>query len=154
MNILNTDIIKSTQDVFWEEISQIDGFGPKPVLILSAAYESGSSEEDQLNAIIKAGCKLTEQQYNLVLLNEYDQVSWRKLREDLHPKVVLLFNISLSQLGIAALLRINELNNFDSCFWVPTISLERLAQDKELKGYLWNNALKPLFVTKTHGEIV
>ncbi len=117
-------------------------------------YLPGSAEDDQLRAIITSGCKLEESNYNLVLLDAGEQIAWTKLRDQLQPKVVLLFNVSPAQLGISALFRINEINNFDNVRWVPTISLDRLIQDKEFKSNLWNNALKPLFVNKIHGEIV
>ena len=154
MNILNTDIVNSTEDIYWDEIPRISQNQPKPVLILSAEYLPGSNEDDQLRAIMNAGCKLTADQYNVVLMTPNEKIAWRQLRQAVQPRVVLLFNVTPANLGISALFRLNELNNFDGCFWIPTFSLERISQDKELKGYLWNNSLKPLFVNKTHGEIV
>ena len=154
MNILNTEIIKNTQDIFWEEVPRISGAAPCPVLVLTAAYLPGSVEEDQLNAVLKAGCKLLEHQYYVVMLSDGERMGWKKLKEALQPKVVILFNVAPTQLGVASLFKLNEINNYDGCFWIPTLGLERISQDKELKGFLWNNSLKPLFVAKTHGDIV
>lgn len=154
MNILNTDIIKNDQDVFWERSSLLDGLNYRPVLVLTSEFEHGSLEEEQLIGILKSGCRLLEEQYNLVQFKEDTKIAWHQMREQLEPRVVLLFNISPAQLGIAALLRLNEINSFDDCYWVPSLSLGLLAQDKALKGQLWTNGLKPLFVDKVKGEVL
>ena len=152
--LINTDIINSSRDIFWEDAQCLRGIEPRPVLILSAEYTTGSPEEDQLNALVKAGCKLQEQQYNIIRLKADEQVAWFKIREQLAPKVILLFNVMPAQLGISSLFHLNGLNRFDGCYWVPTLSLTHLIQDKALKGQLWNGALKPIFETKVYGEIV
>ncbi len=154
MNIINTDIIKSDQDVFWKNSPLLAELSYRPVLVLTSEFEHGSLEEEQLIGILKSGCRLLEDQYNLIQLKEDTKVAWHMMREQLEPRVVLLFNISPAQLGIAALLRLNEINNFDDCYWVPSLSLGQLAQDKALKGQLWTSGLKPLFVDKIHGEVL
>ena len=154
MNILNTDIIKNDQDVFWENSPLLTGLAYRPVLVLTTQFEHGSLEEEQLIGILKSGCRLMEEQYNLLQFKEDTKVAWHQMRELVEPRVVLLFNISPAQLGIAALLRLNEINSFDDCYWVPSLSLGQLAQDKALKGQLWSNGLKPLFVDKIRGEVL
>ena len=154
MKIINTDIVTAEQDIFWNNIPRIERLTVRPVLILSPAFEEQSTEADQLNSILKAGCKLNEEQYNIILLKDGEKLSWYRLREQLAPKIILLFNVLPAQLGISSLFRFNDINNFDKCLWVPTVSLQILIQDKTLKGQLWNNALKPLFDTKVHGDIV
>ena len=154
MDIINTDIVKSAQDIFWQEMPDYGILSAKPVLVLSAPFAAGGPEEEQLNGILRSGCQLTEGQYNVLQLQAGEQVAWHKLRETLQPKVVLLFNVIPSQLGIASLFRLNEINRFDSSFWVPTFSLAQVIEDKNVKGNLWNNALKPLFVGKVHGTLV
>ena len=154
MNIINTDIVSSTQDVFWDKVSQIDGLEQRPVLIVSSEYGQGSKEEEQLLGILKSGCRLLDEQYNIIQLKEDEKAGWHQLREQLAPRVVLLLNILPAHLGVAALLRLNEINRFDNCYWIPTVSLAQLMQDVTIKGQLWNNALKPLFVEKLHGDVL
>ncbi len=153
MDILNTDIIKSTQDIFWEPASQALGLLPKPVLIISTPFQPGDAESQQLEGILKAGCKLNEAQYNIIHVAEGEKVSWYQLKESLRPRVVLLFNVLPSQLGIGSLFLLNEINRFADGFWVPTLSLAQISEDKTLKSNLWNKALKPLFADKMHGEL-
>ncbi len=154
MKIINTDIIPAANDVFWQDNSLTEGLSYRPVLILTSEFDSGSAEEEQLIGILKSGCRLMEAQYNLIHLKQDTHIAWHKMRDQLEPRVVLLFNISPAQLGISALMRLNFINNFDNCYWIPTLSLTHIMQDKELKGQLWNNALKPMFVEKTHGEVL
>ncbi len=152
--IINTSIITSDQDVFWASFPAAEGMEPRPVLIISHDFQQGSAEEDQLNGIIRAGCKLTEDKYNVIQLKGGENAPWVQIREHLRPSVVLLFGISPSQLGISALFRLNEVNKFNQRIWVPTVSLSHLMQDKNLKGQLWNNALKPVFEGKAHGDVL
>ncbi len=154
MDIINTDIILSAHDVFWETAQQAENLSRKPVLIISTPFMPGDAESAQLDGILKAGCQLNESQYNIIYLKDSEQVAWHKLRDALQPKVVLLFNVMPSQLGIAALFRLSEINRFDDGYWVPTLSLAQVIEDKALKGNLWNNALKRLFVEKLHGDLV
>ncbi len=154
MNILNTDIIKSEQDIFWQKPGQAHSLSPKPVLIISTPFQSGDAESQQLDGILKAGCKLDEAQYNIVHVAEGEKMSWYQLKESLQPRVVLLFNVLPSQLGIGSLFMLNEINRFADGFWVPTLSLSQIMEDKVLKGNLWNKALKLLFADKKHGELV
>lgn len=154
MNIINTDIVQNKHDAFWENPGQLDGLMYSPILILTSEYTNGSAEEEQLFGILKSGCRLLEHQYNVVQLQPETNIAWHKIREQLEPRVVLLFNISPAQLGISALLRLNEINSFDNTYWVPTLSLAHLIQDKALKNQFWLNGLKPLFVEKVKGEVL
>ena len=155
MNVLNTDIIPAAQDIFWADFPEYKGLEPRPVLIFSTGFAPGSSQEEQLNAIIKAGCKLKDSDYNLIKLTDGGtKLPWHAFKEQSSLKVVLMFGIATSQLGISALFRLNEINRFDGRFWVPTLSPDQLIQDKMIRGQLWNNALKPLFDGKIHGEII
>ena len=153
-DIISTPIIDSSTDSFWNEAPQLHGFTPRPVLIISASYNQGSAEEEQLTTLVRSGCKLNPEQYNIVQLGEGQKLAWYRLRDQMAPRVLLLFNIMPAQLGIASLFNLNGINRFDGAFWVPTLSLTHLIQDKAMKGQLWNNALKPLFETKTHGELL
>ena len=154
MNIINTDIVTSANDVFWQSPAATTYMDARPVLVVSSEYAAGSAEEEQLTGILGAGCRLLTEQYNIITLAPGQQMPWHKLREQLQPNVVLLFNVSPQQLGISALFRLNEINRFDGAFWAPTLSLTQVMQDKALKGQIWNNALKPLFVDKVKGDVL
>ena len=154
MDIINTEIIRSTQDVFWDAVPQLLGLGAKPVLIISTPFVTGDAESEQLKGILTSGCQLNDSQYNIMHLAEGEHVAWHKLRDELQPKIVLLFNVMPAQLGISSLFRLNEINRFADGYWIPSLSLNQIIADKALKASLWNNALKPLFVGKQHGELV
>ena len=154
MNIINTEVITNAQDVFWQAPVATTYMEARPVLVISADYGAGSAEEEQLTGILGAGCRLLTEQYNIITLAPDQQMAWHRLREQLQPNVVLLFNVSPQQLGISALFRLNEINSFDGAFWAPSLSLTQIMQDKALKGHIWNNALKPLFVDKAKGDVL
>ncbi|MBC7554506.1 MAG: hypothetical protein H7257_11050 [Taibaiella sp.] len=153
MNIINTDIINDTHDVFWEATIPLANLLPRRVLILTEAFANSGPESEQLNSLLKAGCKLKDENVNIVQLRQGQEVAWHKLKSQLAPKVVLLFNLSPAQLGVSALFRLNDINNFDKCYWIPTVSLQNLIQDKAMRGQLWNNCLKPLFDEKLYGDV-
>ncbi len=152
--IINTQIVPLSQDVFWAEFPGIKSMQPRPVLVLAPPFSPGSAEEEQLNGILRAGCKLTEQHYNLVHIEPSAAAPWHQLRDTLQPKVILLFGVSPEQLGIRALFKLNDINQFDRLYWIPAVSLSHLQQDKTQKGLLWNNALKPFFETKVRGDVL
>ncbi len=154
MNIINSGIVGNQWDTFWESEAVPLVGKPKPVLILSTQFSDASREAEQLNAIINGGCKLNAESYNLKMIPAGQKVAWHMLKQTYQPKVVLLFDIYPAQLGVSALFRLNDINNFDKAIWVPTISLAQLADNKEVKSAFWNNALKLIFVNKQFGEIV
>ena len=63
MNITESNIIKGTEDLFWETLPQLNEMEPKPVLVISSVFTNAKMEQDQLDAMVKAGCKLHETQY-------------------------------------------------------------------------------------------
>lgn len=147
--IITSEVIKSEQDVFWEDISAVIGELPhKKVLIISSAFAAGSDSETQLQKMLGA-CQLTDADYNTILLDEGQQVAWNKMRDLLEPEVILLIGVMPKELGISALFRLNSVNNFDGIKWIPTLSLPNLEQQPNAKKELWLQALKPLFVDKT-----
>lgn len=147
--IITSEVIKSEQDVFWEDISAVIGELPhKKVLIISSAFAVGSDSETQLQKMLGA-CQLTDADYNTILLDEGQQVAWNKMRDLLEPEVILLIGVMPKELGISALFRLNSVNNFDGIKWIPTLSLPNLEQQPNAKKELWLQALKPLFVDKT-----
>jgi len=82
------------------------------------------------------------------------KAAWHMLREQLDPKVIFLVGVSPAQLGISALFQINISNRFDDRYWLPTLSLEQLEQNADMKKQLWTGGMKPLFVDKIYGEIL
>lgn len=147
--IITSEVIKSEQDVFWEDISAVIGELPhKKVLIISTAFAAGSDSETQLQKMLGA-CQLTDADYNTIQLDEGQQVAWNKMRDLLQPEVILLVGVMPKDLGISALFRLNSVNNFDGIKWIPTLSLPNLEQQPNAKKELWLQALKPLFVDKT-----
>lgn len=153
-NILQTDVIPASVDADWVLPAAINHLEPRPVLIVTTPFTQGSGEEQQLTGILTAGCKLQNHQYHVVFVATGDTLAWYQLRQQLQPKVLLLFQVHPKQLGITALFRLTEVNRFDDCLMVPTYPLTAIMQDKALKLLLWNNALKPLFESKTYGEIL
>ena len=141
-------------DELWDDSQKLSECDPSPVLILSKPFDKGSAEEEQLTSILKAGCKLNDEQYCVVMLGEEEMVAWYKLKDKITPKTILMFGIMPAQLGISSLFKFNEVNRFDSCYWVPTLPLLQLKEDKAIKGKLWNGALKPLFETKEYGQVL
>lgn len=153
MQLINTDIVKPHTDIFWQQPASISGLAPGPVLAITAAF-ANQPEYDQLTGILKAGCKLGEQHYNVVQMAAGEQIAWYRIRQALQPKVVLLFNIFPIQLGISALFRLNEVNKFDGVLFIPSVPLGLLITDKTAKGQLWNNALKPVFEGQAYGNLI
>jgi len=146
--ILNTEIIDTETDIFWDNKPDITGdMQPKEVLIVSVIFDEGSAQETQLNKILEA-CKLNQDKYNIIQLPENAKVAWHQLKNTLQPEVVLVFGVHPRDLGISALFRLNSVNNFDGITVVPTLSLHNLEQEPQAKKDLWVNALKPLFADK------
>ena len=154
MQIINTDIIKDTQDVFWDKPLALRELPESKVLVITGKYQHGGKEEEQLLGILRSGCRLSGDQYNIIQLMDNEQIAWHYLKEQLKPRVVLLFGVMPSALGVAALFRLNDINNFDNCFWVPSVTLGQLIEDVTYKSQLWGNALKPLFADKQYGDIL
>lgn len=153
MQLINTDIVHPRTDVLWQQPQEIADVTPCSVLVITTSFEN-QAEADQLTGILKAGCKLNENQYKVVPLSAGNHIPWYRLRDAVKPRIVLLFHIYPTQLGISALFRLNEVNKFDGALWVPTVSLGQLITDKTLKGQLWNNALKPIFETQAFGNML
>ena len=68
--------------------------------------------------------------------------------KNLARKIVFLIGIPAPQLGISALFHLNFPNNFDGCLWLPTLSINELAERDDVKKQLWVNGMKPVFMDK------
>ncbi len=151
-SIINTPIVSDGFDVFWQMPESTSGWESRPVLVISSYFENGAPEENQLFSLLASGCKLSPTQYHLLKMRDNEAVGWMQLKNKLQPNIVLLFNIHQSDLGISVLFKLNEVNNYDGKLWIPTVSLNHLQQDKNMKIQLWNNALKPVFELKKFGS--
>jgi hypothetical protein len=145
LNIIKTEIIDPETDIFWTTSTNIGDAitGGKP-LIVSLQYLPGSADDVQLKKILDA-CKLDTDAYNILQIAAEEKIAWHILKNKYAPTTVLLFGVHPQQLGIAALFRLNGINNFDSTTIIPTLSLQQLEQLPQAKKDLWVNALKPLF---------
>ncbi len=148
MNIIKSDLVGIKYDQLWENTGDIAKDATvKPVLIIVGACEPESSEDLQLQKMLGA-CKLRLEQYNMIRLKEGEMAAWHRMRELLDPGIIFLIGVLPSQLGISALFNINVPNNFNEKIWLPTLSINELEQNADLKKQLWVNGMKPLFLDK------
>jgi hypothetical protein len=149
-HLIKSGVVGPKYDVFWQSAdSAIAGASPKPVLVITTATDANSAQLQKMMDV----CKLQAEQYNVLPLQDGEQIAWHQLRDALQPKFVFLIGITPDRLGISALFRINEPNHFNGCLWLPTLSLTELNQHDPLKKQLWEEGMKPLFVEKKYGEI-
>lgn len=144
-DIFNTQVISADVDVFWQE-SGDTAWVAKDTLVISAAYEPGSEEEQQLVKMLSA-CKLRPDEYSVVKLAPGENRAWFRLRPELRPSIVLLLGVHPAQLGISALMRPHDINPFDGARFVPTASLAELLTNAALKQHLWTNVFRVLYTT-------
>lgn len=141
--------MSSEYDVFWdEEILKNKGLQPKPVLVI--AQKTAVPEDSILLKKIIDACKLSPEQYNLLELNENEQIAWHLLRDELNISTIILFGIEPSRLGVSIQLMPHQTNRFDNCNWIPTASMQQMAAYPEIKTHLWNYGLKPVFIDKIY----
>lgn len=144
--IITSDTLDNTTDDFWVDLPQEMGaIGKKEVLIIAEKMDENSPEKLQLEKIISA-CQLEQDSYYLIALNKEEQIAWHKLKTSFEPKTVLLFGILPQKLGISSLFRLNSVNNFNDCTFIPALSIAQMEEQLEAKKQLWTNALKPHFV--------
>lgn len=144
-DIFNTQVISADVDVFWQEGGDT-AWVAKDTLVISAAYEPGSEEEQQLVKMLSA-CKLRPDEYSVVKLAPGENRAWFRLRPELRPSIVLLLGVHPAQLGISALMRPHDINPFDGARFVPTASLAELLTNAALKQHLWTNVFRVLYTT-------
>lgn len=145
--IIQTKIVSNKTDVFWGTSDILKSVVPRTVLVITRPIDEDSAENEQLAKIL-AACKLQEEQYNIIQINSDEQLAWHQIKQAAQPAVIILFGIPPSELGISALFRFNNLNNYDKTQWIPTLALDKLEQDTEVKKQLWAGTLKPLFADK------
>lgn len=144
MDIIKTNIVDTKYDELWQDFSPlVRDMAIKPVLIIINDYEAGGIEETQLIKMLDA-CRLSPTQYNILQLSQGKMIAWHQLRDQLQPDIIFLIGILPSQLGISALFSINSANSFDGKTWLPTVSINELEKNKEVKLQLWNNGMRPI----------
>lgn len=148
-NIINTAIVSDQYDIFWkDDLLKTKSLAARPVLFITAKNEN-TEEEILIQKIIDA-CKLQSEQYNLLKLNEGEQIAWHILRDELEIRTIVLFGIEPKQLGVSVHLMPHQNNRFDNCNWIPTGSMQQMATYPEIKTHLWNYGLKPVFIDKIY----
>ncbi len=149
-DIIQSDIVNTNIDAYWATLP--DGLPTSPVkaLVVTQPYAAGSVEETQLQKILQA-CKLEPTEYYIHQLQQ--PVAWHQFRDKLSPQVVLLFGVFPQQLGVSAMFSLYYPNKFDSCIWVPSISISEMEKHPDTKKQLWVDGLKPVFVDKAYGNI-
>lgn len=147
--LLNTDIIKNSNDVFWNDIAGItNGMECLPVLVISKPLID-EAQQLQLQKMMQA-CKLSDKDYNLLTLTENQNIAWHKLRDKLSPQYIILLGITPEQLGISIFFMPHQVNRFDDRSWLPTLSIPELELQPDVKKHLWNYGLKPVFIEKAY----
>lgn len=150
-HIINTQVIPDTFNDFWENIAtRIAGMSPQATLVITLPLENGSAAEMQLQKMMQA-CQLAPGTYNVLQLAAGENIAWHQLRDALQPKQVVLLGITAAQLGISIYFMPHQVNRFNDCSWVPSLSLPELEQQPDIKKHLWNYGLKPVFVDKIYG---
>ncbi|MBX2907772.1 MAG: hypothetical protein KF744_17130 [Taibaiella sp.] len=145
MNVINTDIVYSSCDVFWNELpEQMAGLKPAKVLVIGTTEDAEPRVRRMLDA-----CKLAPEEYNLVFLGPDEHVSWHKLKAFFQPAVVFLIGVLPSQLGVSSLFRLHDINRYDELVLLPTRSIAYLDQHESEKKHLWSNSMKPLLLDRS-----
>jgi hypothetical protein len=142
-DIFNTDIVSAAFDVFWED-ERMKQFGPKDNLVISLPFASGSVADIQLNKLL-AACKLSAEQYHIIQLAPDEEIAWHLLKSSTQATKVMLLGVLPAQLGIAAMMLANEVNQFDGAQWMPSLSLDQIAQNDALKKQLWVNVFQKVY---------
>lgn len=145
MFLINSKIVSEEHNIFWEDLPQSwHSLTPRFCLVLTQPYQQNGLEEQTLIKMLGA-CKLSPDQYHILPLEATQQIAWHKLRDHLKPTYILLLGINPASLGISALFRLHDGNQYDGCTFIPALSLEQMEQHPEAKKEFWLNGLKPVF---------
>ncbi len=145
LSIISSEIISDKFDHYWNHINDLSQSNGVKLLVITSAFNN-LQEEQQLQKIIQA-CQLTENESCTLTIDK--SVAWHKIREAVHPQVVLLLGVHPYELGISALFHVLAPNNFDGCLWLVAPSLSEMEKYNDVKKQLWTNGLKPIFIDKT-----
>lgn len=149
MNLIQSKTVPSAENIFWDALPENwKDLPARPVLVLALSYTAAGVEEDTLLKML-SGCALTQEKYNILQFAAGQKIAWHMLRDHFQPKQVILLGVEPGQIGISALLRFNEMNAFNDCTFIPSLSLQQLQQYPDAKKGLWLQALKPCFLPLT-----
>lgn len=153
-SIFKTKIVNNTLDKFWTENTKLlNGKRATKVLVVTTEFSKNGNEEALLHKMMGA-CNLNTDEYYLVQIETGSLESWHKMHTVLKPKVVFLFGVHPQQLGISALFKLNEPNRFYNCILIPASPLTEIEKNINLKSYLWNNAMSPVFIDNKYNKII
>lgn len=146
MNIINTEIVNSGNDVYWQGLPARFGSLPqRRLLTVVGAGNDAAMVQRMLDA-----CKMDSDEHVTVSLEAGEQVAWHALRTAVQPSVVFLVGVAPSQLGVSALFKLHELNSFDDMIWLPAMPTAHLAQHDAERKQLWSQAMKPLLLDRAY----
>lgn len=111
-------------------------------LVLLQRPQDETAEMAQLEKIL-AACTLQKSDYKVI----YRHHSWSDYRQYANIREVLLFGITESDLNISIQFNENQINKFDERIWIKTASISEMTHNQSIKNALWQNALKPHFVS-------
>lgn len=111
-------------------------------LVLIQPLINETEETAQLEKILTA-CRLQKEDYKV----EQEINQWSFYRRSETIKEVLLFGISEKDLNLNLQFNINQANSFDNRIFIKTSSLGELLTNQVVKNELWQNALKPHFIS-------
>ena len=144
MQLYNTKVVPSSEDALWTLPHDLPSFSDRELLVLTNPFPSGGPEEQTLQKMI-AACKLRAEAYAIVQVRESERLSWAVLNSHGMPPKILLLGVQASQLGINALFRLNHANVFMGYTIIPSLPLNEIEANPELKKELWLQGLKPSF---------
>ena len=142
-DIFNTELVSAAFDVFWED-ERIKKLPARDTLVFSLPFESGSVAETQLLKML-AACKLSAADYHIIQLAPDEKMAWHLLKSYTQASKIMLLGVLPAQLGIAAMMLANEVNQFDGAQWMPSLSLDQIAQNDALKKQLWVNVFQKVY---------
>lgn len=152
VQIINTPIVNPTTDDFWAPVDRFTKNNiPKPVMVITNTPQNDEYGNGQLSKMLDA-CKIGGQ-CTILRLSDREQAAWHQLKQALQPGFVFLIGVLPQQLGISAMFRLHEPNNFDGCIWLPSIAISELEKFPDTKKALWMNGMKPVFIDKQFGDI-
>ncbi len=151
MNIINSEVISSELDVFWNTQNEnVKTLSHVSVLVITAPITT-ETQRSLLHKMI-AACSLTTSHFAIVEISPNSPVAWYRLREASQARVVLIFGVPLPALGISVLFKACEPNRFDNRILIPAPALEFLEQNAELRKQLWQQGMKLVFIDHIYGN--
>jgi hypothetical protein len=106
-----------------------------------------SDSEMKLLSNLLSACKLSMADISLVNFQENPGIIYTDLIDYFHPKKILIFGISTSELQLPFTIPFFQIQQFHEQLYLTNPSLNQFLNNKELKIQLWN-CLKKLFPEK------